>query len=201
MISAIVLAAGESRRMGRPKMLLPWGKSTVLQTVIATFQAARVKDILVVTGGAHTQVEALIGQTVQTVFNENYAEGEMLSSIQAGLREKMREAQAVFIALGDQPQVQTETIEQILQEYQRTNASLIVPSYKMRRGHPWLIAQELCKEILSMQAPESARAFLNRHAKDIYYVPLDTPTVLQDLDTPEDYSRSRPAGLSQNLKK
>ena len=75
MISAIVLAAGESRRMGRPKMLLPWGKSTVLQTVIATFQAARVKDILVVTGGAHTQVEALIGQTVQTVFNGKLCRG------------------------------------------------------------------------------------------------------------------------------
>jgi molybdenum cofactor cytidylyltransferase len=196
MISAIVLAAGESKRMGRPKMLLPWGKSTVLQTVITTLQAARVEDILVVTGGAHNQVEALVGPAVQTVFNENYAQGEMLSSIQAGLRVKMRGAQAVLIALGDQPQLRAETVEKILDEYQKDNPSLIVPSYKMRRGHPWLIAQELWNEILEMQAPESARVFLNRHAKDIHYIPLDTPTVLQDLDTPEDYSRSLPTGSS-----
>ena len=79
MITAIILAAGESKRMGEPKMLMPWGKSTVLQTVISTFQASGIKDILVVTGGAHQQVESLIGKTVETVFNENYQSGEMLS--------------------------------------------------------------------------------------------------------------------------
>ena len=92
MITAIILAAGESKRMGEPKMLMPWGKSTVLQTVISTFQASGIKDILVVTGGAHQQVESLIGKTVETVFNENYQSGEMLSSIQLGLSVKMREA-------------------------------------------------------------------------------------------------------------
>ncbi len=75
MISAIVLAAGESKRMGQPKMLLPWGKSTVLQTVISTLQTAGVDDILVVTGGAHQQVDMLIGKSVQTFYNENYVEG------------------------------------------------------------------------------------------------------------------------------
>jgi molybdenum cofactor cytidylyltransferase len=199
MISAIVLAAGESKRMGQPKMLLPWDRSTVLQTIITTFQAAGIKDILVITGGAHNQVDALIGPTVQTVFNENYARGEMLSSIQTGLRFKLREAQAALIGLGDQPQVQARTIQHILQEYKQTNASLIVPSYKMRRGHPWLVARELWEEILKMRPPESAREFLNRHGKDIHYVQLDTPTVLQDLDTPEDYLKSQPGGDSQNL--
>jgi molybdenum cofactor cytidylyltransferase len=85
MISAIILAAGESKRMGQPKMLMPWGKSTVLQTVISTLQTAGVDDILVVTGGAYHQVDMLIGKSVQTVYNENYAQGEMLSSLQAGL--------------------------------------------------------------------------------------------------------------------
>lgn len=85
MITAIILAAGESKRMGEPKMLMPWGKSTVLQTVISTFQASGIKDILVVTGGARQQIEGLIGKTVQTVFNEEYKNGEMLSSIQLGV--------------------------------------------------------------------------------------------------------------------
>jgi molybdenum cofactor cytidylyltransferase len=72
MITAIILAAGESKRMGQPKMLMPWGKSTVLQTVISTVQAAGVADILVVTGGSRHQIEMLIGKSVQTVFNEEY---------------------------------------------------------------------------------------------------------------------------------
>lgn len=199
MITAIILAAGESKRMGQPKMLLPWGGSTVLQTVITAFQTAGVKDILAITGGAHDQVDALIGHTVQTFFNENYQQGEMLSSIQAGLRVKMRNAQAALIALGDQPQIQVKTIKLILQKYKQTKASLIVPSYKMHRGHPWLVALEFWQEILSMQPTESAREFLERHTRDIHYVELNTPTILQDLDTPEEYIKSQPDGASQNL--
>jgi molybdenum cofactor cytidylyltransferase len=199
MISTIILAAGESRRMGQPKMLLPWDKSTVLQTVITRFQAAGIKDILVVTGGAHEQIDALVGQTVQTVFNKNYAQGEMLSSIQTGLKTKISESRAVLIALGDQPQVQTRCIQQILQEYKRTNASLIVPSHKMRRGHPWLVARELWDEILKMPIGGTSREFLNRHAVDIHYVQLDTPSILQDLDTPEDYLGSLAGRTSKKL--
>ncbi len=196
MISTIILAAGESKRMGRPKMLLPWDRSTVLQTVITTFQSAGIKDIIVVTGGSHNQVDQLIGQTVQTVFNENYLKGEMLSSIQTGIRFKMRESQAVLIALGDQPQIQVRTIQHILQEYKQTNSSLIVPSYNMRRGHPWLVARELWDDLLKIEPPETAREFLYRHSNDIHYVPTDTPTVLQDLDTPDDYLKSQSGSSS-----
>jgi molybdenum cofactor cytidylyltransferase len=199
MISAIILAAGESKRMGQPKMLLPWDRSTVLQTVISTFQSAGIKDILVITGGAHAQVDALIGQTVQIVLNENYARGEMLSSIQTGLKVKMSESQAALIALGDQPQVEARSILHILQEYKQTSAPIIVPSYQMRRGHPWLVARELWDEILKMPAGETSRDFLNRHAKDIHYIKLDTPTILQDLDTPEQYHASGYGHKSQNL--
>jgi molybdenum cofactor cytidylyltransferase len=201
MISAIILAAGESKRMGKPKMLLPWDKSTVLQTVITTFQAAGIQDIIVVTGSARNQVDLLIGQTVQTIYNENYLKGEMLSSIQLGLRFKMRESQAVFIALGDQPQIQVRTIQHILQEYKQTNSSLIVPSYNMRRGHPWLVARELWDDLLKTEPPETAREFLYQHSNDIHYIALDTPTILQDLDTPEDYLKSQSGSLPQNLKK
>lgn len=192
MITAIILAAGESKRMGQPKMLMPWGKSTVLQTVISTFQTAGVDDILVVTGGSRREVEALIGKSVQTVFNEKYGQGEMLSSVQVGLAAKKMEARAALIGLGDQPQIQERSVQRILQEYNRTNAPLIVPSYQMHRGHPWLVAREFWDQILKMCPPESPRDFLNRHAHDIHYIELDTPSILQDLDTPEDYLKSQP---------
>ena len=192
MIVAIVLAAGESKRMGQPKMLMPWGKSTVIQTVISTLQASGLIDILVVTGGAHQHIEALIGQSVQIVFNEKYAEGEMLSSIQAGLMRKKAEASAALICLGDQPQVQGRSVQRILQEYKDISASIIVPSYQMHRGHPWLVAREYWEEILQMHAPDSPREFLERHRREIHYVEIDSPSILQDLDTPEDYVKSHP---------
>jgi len=191
MISAIVLAAGESKRMGQPKMLLPWGKSTVLQTVISTLQSAGVDDILVVTGGDHQQVDMLIGKSVQTVYNENYAEGEMLSSLQAGLAVKKDEASAALICLGDQPQVQIRSVQHILQSYKETQAPIIVPSYQMHRGHPWMVARKLWDDILKMRSPKTLRDFLNHHQKDILHLELDTPTILQDLDTKEDYLKSQ----------
>ncbi|MBK7455621.1 MAG: nucleotidyltransferase family protein [Anaerolineales bacterium] len=187
MITAIILAAGESKRMGEPKMLMPWGKSTVLQTVISTFQAASVKDILVVTGGAHQQVEALIGKTVETVFNENYQPGEMLSSIQLGLSVKMREASAALICLGDQPQVEERSVRQICNAFLAQKSQIVVPSYQMQRGHPWLVARPLWDELIAMKAPKTPRDFLTKHSRAIHYVVVDTSNILADLDTPEDY--------------
>ncbi len=192
MISAIVLAAGESKRMGQPKMLLPWGRSTVLQTVISTLQTANVDDILVVTGGAHQQVDMLIGKSVQTLYNENYVEGEMLSSLQAGLAAKKDETRAALICLGDQPQVQVRSVQRILQTYKESQAPIIVPSYQLHRGHPWMVARELWDEILKMRAPKTLRDFLNHHQRNILYLEFDTPTILQDLDTKEDYLESKP---------
>ncbi|MBM4428390.1 MAG: nucleotidyltransferase family protein, partial [Chloroflexi bacterium] len=127
MITAIILAAGESKRMGEPKMLMPWGRSTVLQTVISTFQAADVRDILLVTGGAREQVERLVGKTVQTIYNDDYKKSGMLGSIQLGLRAKMREASAALICLGDQPQVEEGSVRSVCDTFLKTRSSLVVP--------------------------------------------------------------------------
>ena len=192
MITALILAAGQSTRMGESKMLLPWGKSTVLQTVVSAFQSAGVDEVLVVTGADREQVEALVGRSVQTIFNPEYAEGEMLSSIQVGLAEKQREARAVLIGLGDQPQVQTRIVQRLLQTYQRGNASIIVASFDKHRGHPWLVGREHWDEILRMKNPKTMRDFLNQHASHIKYLEVDTPSILADLDTPDDYLKSKP---------
>lgn len=203
MISAIVLAAGESKRMGQPKMLLPWREGTVLTHVIAIFRAAGVEDILVVTGGAREQVEELAaGLGVRTVFNEAFQTGEMLSSIQCGLRALIspplsqsaletlhKERAAALIGLGDQPQVQAGSVQRVCEAFLETEANLVVPSYRLRRGHPWLIAYPLWEEFLRLQPPASPRDFLNAHAADIHYVNVDDPNILADLDTLEEYRR------------
>jgi len=190
MITAVVLAAGRSRRMGTPKMLLPWGETTVLGHVIHTLRSTKVEEILVITGGAREEVEALVHPPVRALFNPDYQRREMLSSVQVGLR--AASGAAVLIVLGDQPQVQKSSVELVLKEFTRSGSSIIVPSWDMRRGHPWLLPRELWGEILRMGSGESLRDFLNRHADEIHYVEVEDPGILQDLDTPGDYLKSRP---------
>jgi molybdenum cofactor cytidylyltransferase len=192
MITSLILAAGQSKRMGQPKMSLPWGETTVLEQVITTFKAAGVDEVLVVTGGARAQVEALVGNSARSVFNPDYAEGEMLSSVQTGLAGLKPGTEAVLIGLGDQPQVQERSVWLVLDEYRKSGASIIVPSYQMRRGHPWLVARTHWEEILGMQPPTSLRDFLHSHQDEIHYVEFDNNSILQDMDTPEDYLKSRP---------
>lgn len=186
-ISAIILAAGRSKRMGQQKMLMPWGATTVLEKVIQTVQAAGVENIVLV---ANSELAAPItNYQVPITLNNN---GEMLTSIQLGLRSQKPSAQAVLICLGDQPQIEERSVRSVCAAFQKGNSDLVVPSYQMRRGHPWLAARPLWEEILAMQAG-SLREFLNAHAGEIEYVNLDTPTILQDLDTPEDYLKYKPS--------
>jgi molybdenum cofactor cytidylyltransferase len=193
MISAVILAAGQSKRMGQPKMLLPWGKLTVLEHVISVFLEAGIVDVLVVTGSAREQVEGALSQyPVSKIYNDDYASGEMLSSIQRALRAMPDQAQAALIGLGDQPQIQEGSVRLVCEAYRQSKFRIIVPSFQMRRGHPWLVTRPLWNEILELKPPESPRDFLNRHANEIHYVRVDTQSVLADLDTPEDYEKSRP---------
>ena len=193
MIAALILAAGQSRRMGQPKMLLPWGDLTVIEHVVVTFLNAGVEEIVVITGGAREQVEkAIVQYPVKGIYNKNYADGEMLSSLQCGLRAMSHQAQAALIGLGDQPQVQERSVRSVCEAYQEKKPRLVVPSFQMRRGHPWLVARPLWDELLQMKSPASPRDFLNRHASEIHYVETDTPSILADLDTPDDYQKSHP---------
>ena len=173
-------------------MLLPWGESTVLQTVISTLHSARIEQILVITGGAREQVEALIGDSARACFNLKYQEGGMLSSLQLGLSEMEAEAEAMLICLGDQPQIQKGTVRDVCDAHRGNESNIIVPSYQMRRGHPWLVPQNYWEEIRKMKAPSTMRDFLSEHAKQIHYVKVDTPSIIADLDTKEDYLRSKP---------
>ena len=198
MISAIILAAGQSTRMGLPKMLLPWGRVTIIEHVVSVFANAGIKDILVITGGAREQVEEIIQKRslyapVRAVYNNDYQTESMLSSIQCGLKQlSEKNIGAALLGLGDQPQAQVSSVRLVAETFLKTQSPLVVPSFEMRRGHPWLVARPLWSELLEMNASETSRDFLNRHAHDIHYVPVDTPSILADMDTPEDYRLSRP---------
>lgn len=192
-ISAIILAAGQSKRMGKPKMILPWGKTTVLGKVIETLHQAGIDDILVITGGAKVEVEN-IAATYQsrTMHNENFENEEMLTSIQLGIRAQKTQSEATLICLGDQPQVEERCVRSVCEAFHQTKSNIVVPSYQMRRGHPWLIGKSLWDEILQMHTPESMRDLLNKYKNNIHYIEYETASILQDLDTPEDYMKFKP---------
>ena len=196
MISAIILAAGKSARMGEPKMLLPWGNGSVISHVISVFAKAGVEDILVVTGAEHERVEEIIKAhqskyPVRYVFNSEYSFGGMLSSIQQGLRDLAEKgARAAMIGLGDQPQVDERSVQMIRDSFESEGHSLIVPSFEKRRGHPWLVDIEYWGEILQLRAPQTARDFLDKYSEKIHYVEARSASVLADMDTRDDYLRA-----------
>jgi len=188
MIAAIVLAAGLSRRMGVPKMVLPWKNTTVIGQVVDVLARAGINEVVVVTGGAHEQVEAALkGLQVKLVFNPRYKEDEMAYSLHAGMSALSDKVEATLVALGDQPQIESTVVQAILAAYQQSKAALIVPSYKMRRGHPWLIVRSLWPEVQILPPGRTLRDVLNAQAEKINYLQVDSPSILQDLDTPEDY--------------
>jgi len=193
-VAAVVLAAGASRRMGVPKMTLPWGERTVISQVVSVVRSAGVEEIIVVTGGAAASVrDALAGEAVKLVNNDHFGVGEMLSSVQKGLEAAIHgQSEAALIVLGDQPQIQVDVVGQLLDGWRKTGAELVIPSYQMRRGHPWLLARSLWQEVMLLQTGETLRDFLNQHKEKIIYQAVENDSILQDLDTPEAYHTQRP---------
>jgi len=193
MISAIILAAGKSRRMGQQKILLPWGQTTVIGKIVSTILEAGVHDIIVVTGGSHNELDNVLKEfKINYISNKDYSNGEMLTSFQVGLRGVGVEPEAALVVLGDQPQIESNIVQAIVDRYLSTHHTIIIPSYNMHRGHPWLIEKSLWKEIFDLRPPHTLRDFLNMHDEIIDYINVKTPSVIQDLDTQYDYSKYKP---------
>ena len=194
MITAIVPAAGLSTRMGGDvsKPLLPWGKSTVVEQVVSTLLAAGVLDVVVVTGHRREAVEAALAAfPVRCITNPAYTNGEMLASLQAGLRAVPPQQAGALLALADQPQMKPEVVTKVLQAFANGgNQSIVVPSYQMRRGHPIVLPKWLWQEVVDLAPGDSLRSVINRHGTAIQHLVVDTPTVLADVDTPGQYQQA-----------
>ena len=187
MIWAVVLAAGESKRMGRPKQVLPYGRSTILETVLDHVLASPVDGTLVVLGAAADKVAPLLAKLpVETIVNPDFRSG-MLSSVQRGIRALPASARAALIFLGDQPAVGPETSGRVLAAYRVSGRGIVLPVHAGRGGHPLLIDLKYRAEIDGLSAGIGLRELLVRHPDDIFRVEIDDPGVLLDIDTPEDY--------------
>jgi molybdenum cofactor cytidylyltransferase len=192
-VTAVVLAAGQSSRMGQTKQLLTWGKTTVLGQVLWTVRETAVHHTLVVTGHEAEKVEQIaIGEGAETVFNPDYASGEMVSSLQTAVRHLPDHIAAVLVILADQPMVETGTINQLLEAYWQQKSGLIAPEFQGQRGNPVLIDRTYFAELLELPPGAAPRHLLRRHEADLHLVPVTSDSILRDLDHPGEYERWRP---------
>jgi molybdenum cofactor cytidylyltransferase len=194
-VASVILAAGRSLRMeGQvPKLLLPWNDTPVIRQVVATVGNCRglARHTHVVVGAHADEIsEALTGSGTRIVFNPDYAAGEMLSSLQAGVRSLPEGISACLVLLGDQPWLACEVIEATLAGYAGSPVRLVAPVYQGRRGHPVLIDRCYWTELLALPHGSAPRALLERHRKDTLMVPVETDAILGDMDTQEAYSRA-----------
>ena len=186
-VAAVVLAAGASSRMGRPKQLLDWDGRPLVRAAAEVALAARLDPLLVVIGGAQAQVaDALVGLPVRTIVNPDYAAGQS-TSLRAGIAALGQDADAVMVLLGDQPFVTVAIVERLVAEWRASGAVIVAPTYAGERGNPVLFDRSMFPELLSIQGDQGARAVLAADRARVRLVAFDDPRPLTDIDTPEDY--------------
>jgi molybdenum cofactor cytidylyltransferase len=187
MVSAILLAAGESRRMGRPKLLLAFGDSTILGKTIDNLLRSRVEEVIVVLGAeADAMKQVIADRPVKVVVNPDYHEG-MSTSLRAGLKQVDTKAQRVMVALADQPLIEKDTYNTLIEESLCCHKGIIVPAYQKRRGNPAVFSIEYKRELLGLEGDVGGREILKRHPDDTLEVAVDSPSVTMGIDTLDDY--------------
>jgi molybdenum cofactor cytidylyltransferase len=192
MISAILLAAGESSRMGGDfKPLLKWGTRTVIGACIDNLKRSRVDEIIVVLGFRESEIRArLAGAGVQFAINREYRKG-MLSSLKTGLPLVSPRCEGVLIALVDQPMVGPEVINPLVISYGDYDKPISIPTYEGKHGHPIIVSRNFEEEIMRLDDadPEGLKALINAHRHEIQEVPVESAAILEDIDLPADYAR------------
>jgi CTP:molybdopterin cytidylyltransferase MocA len=187
-ISAILLAAGRSRRMGAFKPLLPFGDRTVIESCIASLRAAGVADIVVVVGHRAEDVRAHLKHLDLTYAINQEPGSEMSVSIARGVQAVNPAAAGLLIALVDHPAVPAETIKVLIDEW-RNGARLIQPEHEGRGGHPVLIDLAYRDQLLRLDPESGLRGIFSEHRGEIVRVRVASPYVARDMDTWEDYQR------------
>lgn len=192
MITALVLAAGRSQRMGSPKLLLTLRGHTLVGRVIAAARASRCDDVLVVLGEMADRVgQEAKAASARTVLNPRYREG-MGTSIAAGIAALAPECDAVVVLLGDQPRVGADAINALIDAHRTTGKPLVASRYGNVVGVPALVARPLFAEAAALSGDVGARPLVMRHPDLVVEVPLP-PEASLDVDTPEDLARLREA--------
>jgi len=183
-VAGLILAAGESKRMGSPKALLEFHGETFLDRLIGQFSKF-CEPVVVVVGCEAERIRSSVMQPALFAENAAYRLGQ-LSSMQCGLRIIPETAEGVLFTLVDHPNIQDSTIASILRP---PRAALAIPRYRDRRGHPMYFDRQLIPEFLELPPESQAKAVVARHVEQARWIDVDDPGILDDVDDPAAYRR------------
>ena len=188
MIAAVILAAGESRRMGTPKQLLTLSGRSLLRQVIERARASACQEVIVVLGAGADRVAAAVRDSgARLVVNDRYREG-MGTSLGAGIAALPPECEAAVVLLGDQPRIDADVIDALIEVHRRTAKPIVASRYGGVAGAPTLIGRALFPEAMRLWGDVGGRFLIRQHPDLVAEVPLPEAAAV-DLDTPEDYAR------------
>lgn len=196
MISAIVLAAGESKRMGRTKQLLSFGSSTILEHVVKSLLRPQIGEVILVLGHEWGHIKAHFeGVPIKVALNPDYQQG-LSTSIACGVRNASPQSRAYLIVLGDQPLVPSYVVDHLISGYKGAGKGIVVPSFEGMAGHPVIFDLKYREALLCLAGDTGGKAIIAAHAEDVLRVEVDTSSVIYDIDSWEDYQQQLEQYLS-----
>ena len=190
MIAGLILAAGESSRMGIDKATLTYRGRTFLETIVQTLGEGDIERIVVVLGHHAQEIQRQIKvEAAQVVINPDYRSGQT-SSLQAGLRSLIADdLEAIILCLVDHPAVCAETVRRLVATFRHSGAPVVIPTYQGRRGHPVLIGRQVFHELLDLPTDVGANSVVRRYRPATQFVEVDDEGAVIDVDDPESYQR------------
>jgi len=187
-VAAILLAAGQSRRMGAFKPLLPFGKTTVIESCLKYLTEGGAESVVVVVGYRADDIRQQLSNYPVTFAVNSDPTSEMAASISAGVQRLPDSARAVLISLVDYPAIPPRVITSLLSEWSK-GYRLVKPTWQGRGGHPVLVDLNLRAELLGLEPATGLKGMFDRHKNDVRRIEVDSPYVARDLDTWDDYQR------------
>lgn len=180
------MAAGQAKRMGALKQLLPWRGTTIIEQVVDCVTASGITEVVVVVGYQARDVsERLVEKSVRVVANPNYEKG-IASSLVCGLKALSGKCRGVMVVLGDQPALERETLRRLIEAFSN-HVSIVVPVFKGQPGNPVIFPARYRREMLTLTGDRGARPVVEAHPEDVTTVEVDTDSILRDVDDPETY--------------
>jgi len=186
-VAGVVLAAGESRRMGRLKALLPFGNRTVIEQVLHPLLQSDLVSITVVLGHRAEEIAVVLkALPIHLVTNPHYRDG-MTTSVQAALRHITPLPDAYLLALVDQPQLGITPVQHVLTAFNQTDKGFVIPTWNGKRGHPIILAARYRQDVLALGPDQGLNLVTRSHPDDTLELPMSDDDILRDMDYPEEY--------------
>jgi molybdenum cofactor cytidylyltransferase len=189
MIAAVILSAGESSRMGRPKALLPIGRQTFIEKIVGALRQAGLENIIVILGhDAEAMRQKIAHLPVTILVNSEYRKGQ-LSSLRAAIRHLLANdgCSGLLVHLVDHPYIDAALVNLLIERFEDSGKLIAVPRFHGKRGHPVIFARSLFNELLNAPEDQGAKAVVNAHRKETLEIETDDEGITIDIDTPDLY--------------